>query len=323
MSYIIIYGYDSAMLDIIKNDRVILIDPFPENIEAIVELQKKYNIIFLKKILTDTKNEETIIYKQDNNKYSLNKIDNYIKKHKVFTTNLDNILNEYNIFCIENIYINLNISNLDNLLNSWNKFNYLFKKITLPLMIKREYLNNVFLNNFQECNTKSNYIYYTHKQIMNRKNILLYDVSNKQSLNKNRFENFIKMNDIEFYSIEPCSLEYIYEKILYNLDNIFQNESLNLRNYDIIIQFNSDYFINNKYFLINYDIKDTVLYISKEHDIIYSTKNCMHMLYEVIKSKYFQDYIEEQKNKRKKLFKIFSKKLFYEYIEKIFKLIYI
>jgi hypothetical protein len=67
-----------------------------------------------------------------------------------------------------------------------------------------------------------------------------------------------------------------------------------------------------------YPLKDNVLYINKLYDIIYGTKNCIYMLYQIIKSKYFSDFLELKKLARPKLFTIFSKLYFFEYISKIF-----
>ena len=67
-----------------------------------------------------------------------------------------------------------------------------------------------------------------------------------------------------------------------------------------------------------YPLQDNVVYVNKAFDIIYGTKNCMFMLYQILKSTYFTDYIEEKIKEKPSLFKIFSKRYFYDYIEKIF-----
>ena len=97
-----------------------------------------------------------------------------------------------------------------------------------------------------------------------------------------------------------------------------KNENDIVSNLDIIIQFVPKYLSSNNTLQIMYPLKDNVLYINKVFDIIYATKNCMYMLYQILKSKYFTDYISEKQSDKKNLFKIFSKKFFYEYISKIF-----
>lgn len=87
---------------------------------------------------------------------------------------------------------------------------------------------------------------------------------------------------------------------------------------DIIIKFNPKYFDNNTTLQIMYPLKDNILYINKVFDIIYGTKNCIYMLYQILKSKYFSDFLEVKKVAKPKLFTIFSKIYFFEYISKIF-----
>jgi hypothetical protein len=65
-------------------------------------------------------------------------------------------------------------------------------------------------------------------------------------------------------------------------------------------------------------IKKNIIYINKMYDVIYGSKNCMYMLYQIIKSKYFSDYLDNKKSVNPKLFKIMTKRYFYEYIGKIF-----
>jgi hypothetical protein len=162
-------------------------------------------------------------------------------------------------------------------------------------------------------------MHYLHKNLkINNKNVLLYNIQKKEN---DKFCKFIQKYKIKKYNLEIFeNHEYIYDKILYNLENIFNNYK-EIEHTNIIIQFNSNYYIKNDYFQINYEIEDALLFVNKEFDIIYSSKNCMHMLYEIIKSKYFKEYIDEQKEKKTKLFKFFSKRLFYEYISKIFKIV--
>jgi hypothetical protein len=109
-----------------------------------------------------------------------------------------------------------------------------------------------------------------------------------------------------------------HEIIVENLDKIFNSQENFSENIDILIQFNPK-FLNDKSTLqILYPLKDNILYINKVFDIIYSTKNCMYMLYQIINSKYFTDYLDEKKKEKPSLFKIFSKRYFYDYISKIF-----
>lgn len=338
--YIIIYGYDDYTINIIKqwhnnkNYKILLIEPLKKNINEIIQLQKEYKFKLNKKyLINDDKQQEIDIYENEiKSKYYIQQIKNCKKRYKVFTTSLDNIIEEYKIDIISNIYINMNISNLKTLLDNWCKFNYIIERITLPLMTNQEVLNNLFFTFFEEnISLQDNnmldfqYIHYIHKNLMITKpKILIYELKNTERENNVNFNRFFKIyspiiQDIEEKETQNC-VQYLHERILEKLEKVFQSRT-KLEEIDIIIQIDKDYFNNNKYFQINYPIQDTILYINKYHNIIYSTKNCMHMLYEILKSKYFKDYIKENQENRKKLFKFFEKRIFYEYLHKIFKVI--
>ena len=108
-----------------------------------------------------------------------------------------------------------------------------------------------------------------------------------------------------------------HQNIIDNLEHIFTSSNIPVHDIDIIIQF-APKFLNHNILQIMYPLKDNVLYVNKMFDVIYATKTCMYMLYQILKSKYFTDYIDEKNNIKPSLFKIFSKKYFYEYISKIF-----
>ena len=335
MSYTIIYGFNENAIDIIKKtDNVILIEPFTKNIEKITNYRKQFNFELVKKLLiSEFKLSKLNVYETIKSVYTLDKpssVNSFIKTHEVFCCNLESIIKDYDIHEIKNIYINLNISNLKNLFDSWTKFNNLIEKVTLPIMINQELLNNLFFTFYEEnislqenSSLDFHYMHYIHKNLKLKKpKILLYDLNCETPTQLNKL---IKRENIVIYSNDSNDSNnsnlFLHEKLLNNLDKIFKREDIN--EIDIIIQFNSKYYNLNNFFNINYQIQDTILYINKEYEIVYSTKNCMHMLYEILKSKYFEEYINLEKEKRKKLFKIFYKRTFYEYIQKIFKIVYI
>jgi hypothetical protein len=120
------------------------------------------------------------------------------------------------------------------------------------------------------------------------------------------------------------SLSKIYhENIIQNLESIFykrieDDNEIKVNDLEIVIQFNQKYFSSKKTLQIMYPLKDNTIYVNKMYDIMYATKNCMYMLYQILKSTYFSNYIESKKQEKPIMFKIFSKRYFYEYIEKIF-----
>ena len=138
-----------------------------------------------------------------------------------------------------------------------------------------------------------------------------------------------RQDDVSVIVPYPESIKYIdsgilkpskiyYENVINNLACIFDSDKSNSLELDIIIQFNPKYFDSKNTLQIMYPLDDNVFYINKVFDVIYGTKNCMFMLYQILKSKYFTDYIEEKIAEKKSLFKIFSKRYFYDYISKIF-----
>jgi hypothetical protein len=126
------------------------------------------------------------------------------------------------------------------------------------------------------------------------------------------------LQELQSKRLENKNKKLYFEKIIENLENIFEKSKIEIDTLDIIIYFTPK-FLNTKILQIMYPLKDNVLYINKTFDIIYATKNCMYMLYQILKSKFFTDYIDRKRESIKpNIFKFFSKKYFYEYISKIF-----
>lgn len=343
---VIIYGYENKIQisDILKkNKNVILIEPTSTYIDEIIGLQKIYKFKLVKKLLIDKNQLSEIKVRIEDKNICIDNLENKGDKDNgnyknVYTTSLENIIKEYNIDIIENIYINKNVSNLNKLLDKWCSLNYLIKRITLKLInvqMSKNILNNLFFTFYdQHISLKDqdqdqldfSYMYYINKKIDEQKpNILLYFMSKETNEEVLQYNKFIKHYNVDVVQNETQNCvqkqqQFVYEKISKNLEIIFEEKKEKLENIDIIIQFNKEFIKKKKFMEINFPIKDTILYINKEHDIIYSSKNCMHMLYDILKSEYFTEYIKEQKSKNK-LFKIFQKRIFYDYLKTIFKII--
>lgn len=358
----IIYGYTQDCLLNYNNSTIILVEPRKAIIDKINRL-KLNDIILIKKILVTKQSfSETILYYDkikdnywlQNDDLSINGTNFFnITKECVYTISLLDIISKYKIQNIKNLVLNININNNKEILESIDQFNHIISYIN----IKTDFKCNLFNNFYQGNDENSQYIIYTHKNLnvklpkigicFNNVNldcnidkiILLlkqYQMSliitethenniieYPESINKlNELFNTKKNNTIE-------NKQYFYDKIINNLDMIFnkeneiqhkiENEILTDNNLDIIIQFNPKY---NDTLQIMYPLKNDIIYINKMYDIIYASKKCMYMLYQIIKSKYFSDYIDNKKKTNTKLFKIMSKRYFYEYIEKIFQLKY-
>ena len=268
-----------------------------------------------------------------------------VKKYSIYTTSLSNIIIQYEIQNVESIVINLNIDNYNDILENITPFNHIISRILIYKKNSETKLENSLFNNYA-INQEQDYLQYVHKNLkMELPSIALYFVNNTNVNNKeisllvqqykmsifinetgddilckNRFVKYPEsLNVIKDINKIPNSKIY-HENVVNNLKFIFENVTKHndISELDIILQFNPKYFNNKKTLQIMYPLKDNTIYVNRDFDIIYATKNCMYMMYQILKSNYFNDYISKKQSEKASLFRIFSKKYFYEYIEKIF-----
>jgi hypothetical protein len=385
----IIYGYLDNCLDKYQDSPVLLIEPRSDIIDILKkdlkDITKNKNIILISKMLLekDLMTESILYFNKEENKYFTNNEKllvmgtNYfnVKKYKVFTTSINNIILQYNIQNINSISININVQNCNKILDSIIPFNHIISNIIISDTVNMFSDNCKLLENFY----KKENLTFTHKNLnIKLPNIGMYINCNGKIKNNKEISLLVqqyKMNLIimrknnSFIIPYPESITIInndhdhdvhskiyHENIIRNFECIFnkdenlkeqitvtnnqneqinenvnetgnqneQNQQINKKNkidigeLDIIMQFNPKYFDNNKTLQIMYPLKDNILYINKVFDIIYGTKNCIYMLYQILKSKYFSDFLEVKKIAKPKLFTIFSKMYFFEYISKIF-----
>lgn len=348
----IIYGYTENCLDNIQDSPVLLIEPRPYYIDIIKGITKtNKNIILISKILCNSKCTSEIpffYHKQDDYYWIIEKEDDLkikrnnlfdIKKYNVYPTNLIKIITDYSIQNVEKLIVNLNITNISNILDNVLSYNHIISEI----IIQKDIQTNSKILSYYHSKDIDNKIHYIHKNLnINLPNIGLYFLNNieqQYKKNVNIFVNQYKMNIILqkyndnkiIYVPYPDSIQIIeskqiikqssifYDHIITVLDGIFSNNDQNISDkLDIIIQFNPKYFSNTNTLQIMYPIKDNTIYVNKLYDIMYATKNCMFMLYQILKSKYFTDYIKQKRSEKPKLFKIFAKRYFYDYLSKIF-----
>jgi hypothetical protein len=376
----IIYGYIPGCLDDILDSQgqlVILIEPRTDHIDQIQSLKIKDPFkklfVLIKKVLVKTNilSETNFLYDKDRDIYFM-KDDGLvingtnlfnIKKYKVYTTSMENIIKEYAIQNIHSLTININIKNCNEIIQSVEAYNHILSRIYINNQIDN-YQCKILDDFYSKDNegtlpssdivgkgtlpsnegTLPTYITFTHKNLhIELPKILVYFYESQSKrlkemtlliqqykmalvINKDETSNqpriivpypeSVKCIDTEGnWLLKPSKI--YYENVINNLACIFDNEDNSL-GLDIIIQFNPKYFDSKNTLQIMYPLDDNVFYINKVFDIIYGTKNCMFMLYQILKSKYFTDYIEEKIAEKKSLFKIFSKRYFYDYISKIF-----
>lgn len=393
----IIYGYIQGCLDDILDSQdqlVILIEPRTDRIDQIQSLkikdQFKKPFVLIKKVLVKTNilSETNFYYDKDLDIYFM-KDDGLvvngtnlfnIKKNKVYTTSMENIIKEYAIQTIHSLTININIKNCNEIIQSVEAYNHILSRIYInnqignyQCKILHDFYNEGTLPSSEGTlpfiegtlpSIEGTYITFTHKNLhIELPKILVYfyesqskrlkemtllmqqykmalvinklpdDTSNPPCRNDDNvpcrvsriivpYPESVKCIDTEGnWLLKPSKI--YYENVINNLACIFDSGTLpsnedNSLGLDIIIQFNPKYFDSKNTLQIMYPLDDNVFYINKVFDIIYGTKNCMFMLYQILKSKYFTDYIEEKIAEKKSLFKIFSKRYFYDYISKIF-----
>lgn len=354
----IIYGYNPGCLDDILDSQgqlVILIEPRTDRIDQIQSLKIK-DFILIKKVLVKTNllSETIFHYDKDRDIYFM-KDDGLvingtnlfnIKKYKAYTTSMENIIKEYAIQNIHSLTININIKNCNEIIQSIEAYNHILSRIYINKQIGNYQCK--ILDDFYS-KVLDQYITFTHKNLhieLPKILVYFYESQNKKLkemtllmqqykmalvINKLPDGASARQDDVSVIVPYPESIKYIdtgilkpskiyYENVINNLACIFDSDTLpsNSSELDIIIQFNPKYFDSKNTLQIMYPLDDNVFYINKVFDVIYGTKNCMFMLYQILKSKYFTDYIEEKIAEKKSLFKIFSKRYFYDYISKIF-----
>jgi hypothetical protein len=275
-----------------------------------------------------------------------------VKKYVVFTITLESIIAQYKIQNIKNFIVNINVKDINEILDSLLPYNHIISTITLKEDLKSKQSDDTckILTYYKMEYINDKYIY-SHKNLfVDLPNIGMYffnelDKSNihdisllmqqyKMNIITNQSNNSIIVPYPESIQIiqQPENLKknkpskIYFENVVNTLDTIFSKDSpVNLpessvksNDLDIIIQFNTKYFSTHKSLQIMYPLPDNTIYINRMYDVMYATKNCMYMIYQILKSRYFTEYIDVKRNERPSLFKIFAKRYFYDYLSKIF-----
>ena len=323
-NYSIIYGFNSfdEIDKYLENDTVvILIEPRKEKIDSLKKKLTNKNFILINKALTKSNTMSNIcLYKTSENitKWWLKNPNILLHtKEQIYTTSLTNIIREYNIQNIKQFDLNIYTDNIPDILENISIFNHIISYISINKYIYLMIEMNKVLSNFNLTEPNDNFINYEHINIdIQKPKICLYFFANKLSDN---LDLFLTQFNIDIFDNDSYSKpKFYYEWLTDSLEKIIEHERSIDEKHDIILQFNPNYFNNKDMFQIVYPIKDNEIYLNRDLDIIYSTKNCMVMLYQIIKSKYFTDYLEEKRLEKPSLFKFFEKRYLYDYISKIF-----
>jgi hypothetical protein len=350
----IIYGYVDNCLDDCQDSPVLLIEPRSNYIDKIRKLDL-HNVTLISKVLVEKNiNKETLMYyDKESERYWLKDVDNIkkcnVKIYNVYCTTIENIIMQYKIQNVKTFILNINIGNFNEILESITPYNHIFSKIIINKSACYFNRSNKILNNFY----LENDFVFSHKNLnvdlpkigmyflneydnkdMHELEFLMRQYKMNIIINKNENEKDkiiipypesvkILSQQTTTQQNKKCISKIYYENVIQNLESIFckqtidDDSELKVNDLEIIIQFNQKYFGSKKTLQIMYPLKDNTIYVNKVYDIMYATKNCMYMLYQILKSTYFSDYIT-LKNGKPTLLKIFAKRYFYDYISKIF-----
>lgn len=349
----IIYGYTPNCLNNSDNSPILLIEPRNEFIDIIKNLRKQ-NVILISKALVKSKisSETLLLYDKSNHNYWIPEDDLNIKgnncfnikKYVIFTTTIEQLISQYRIQNIQDFIVNLNILNIFNVLDSILQYNHILSQISISTGIHIDKQSKILLYYNSKIDDEAKLTIYQHKNLnLTLPNIGIYFLNENNIKNTNDdlslFVKQYKMNIIinnddtdKTLIAYPDSIQFIesdeklnnnlskvfHENVISILDKVFSNGAKISVNLDIIIQFNQKYFTSKRTLQIMYPLKDDTIYIHRPYDIIYANKNCMFMIYQILKSKYFTDYMETKQKEKPVMFKFLCKKYFYDYLSTIF-----
>jgi hypothetical protein len=288
------------------------------------------NVKLIPKMLSSHNNlEERSFYRVDDSYFTEYPLQRNSKstltKERSFTTSIQNIVKQFKIQNIKALICNIDIDNLDECISNANCFNHIISYICISNHCQSFHSNKSFINNlFIPSNKPFLYLPEDAFQVFEHKNlhvplpkICLYTTENVPTEEQDKFDLLIAQYNITLLSEPNKAIEKIIQDD--EIDYTLQRPK-ELQNFDMIIQFNPKYLSYNDFFQILYPLKDNVIYCNKEFDILYGNKNCIYMLWQILESKYFSDYLDNLKKNKKVIYKLFYKKYFHDYVSKIFNL---
>lgn len=311
----------------IPTQNIVLIEPrkmFLDKIRPMLDLVP--HVVLIPKLLThDNTHKEQTMYlcdAQGTHTYLLDCPSNtsIISKEKCYTTSVCNIIRDYKIQVIDHLIINLIIDNTKDILANACVYDHIISYVRIPTstFFEDAHLPNCFRkdasNNESQLSGFSRFVNRNLNVVL--PNIAMYLTEPVTQDCQSKFDLLIAQYNITILPLPYLSKkEAPYDFTTNSLEAIFNDTNLN---FDIFMQFNPRFLNNTDVFKLFFPLNPDVIYINRPYDIIYTTKNCAHMLYQILKSTYFTDYMSEKEEQRKAVFKLFRKQYFYDYISKIF-----
>ncbi|NBP00223.1 MAG: hypothetical protein EBU90_08870 [Proteobacteria bacterium] len=313
----------------VPTQNIILIEPRKNIIDQIKPaLNVIPHVILIPKLLIhdNTPKEQTVYVcdTQGSHTYLVNYPSDTIvvRKEKCYTTSLCNIIREHKIQVIDKLIINLPVDNTKDILINACVYDHIISHLQVQASPFFDETNADFLKpcfRKDTLKTKDNYSQFVNKNLnVPLPKIAMFLTEPVSESCQSKFDLLVAQ-----YNITVLTLPYLtkgeapYEFTANSLESIFANPTLN-GSFDMFMQFNPRYLNNSDVFKLLFPLKPDVIYLNRPYDIIYTTKNGAHMLYQILKSTYFTDHMSDLERNRKAIFRLFRKQYFYDYISKIF-----
>jgi len=311
----------------IPTQNIVLVEPrkmFLDQIRPV--LHRLPHVILVPKLLThDNSNKEQTMYvcdTQGTHAFLVNYPEDAVisSKEKCYTTSVCNIIRDHKIQVIDQLIINLITDNTKEILTNACVYDHIISYLhvrTSTYFDDTQFDSNCFRKD--TSHSQDGYSRFVNKNLnVPLPQIAMYLTEPVPQDCQSKFDLLIAQYNITILPLPYLSKkEAPYDFTANNLETIFTDTKLNTC-FDIFMQFNPRYLNNSEVFKLFFPLKPDVIYLNRPYDIIYTTKNGAHMLYQILKSTYFTDHMSDLERNRKAIFKLFRKQYFYDYISKIF-----
>lgn len=332
---VLMYGFDENAVTKLTNDhdsiKIYIIEPRKTLIDHIRQstyYNNHQSVVLIPKGLIGEN-----IYKEIKLSSLLPIVDSS-HNEKCFCTSLCELIMSYKLQHIDQIIFNIHPQNLQAVLDNATPFTNVVRQIEFTNDLN-DNLECDFLKTFEKEGTK-----YVNKGSQ-KKILVMFSPQHSATIELKKFKSFVEQynmfymsNDGQFVTPEqingfdfetqkclmpkkqtiPMFHHILTERLKQYFESSFKNDVI----VDYIVFFNNAYLRSHYSFNINTSLTETQIYLEEEFDIIYATKNCWYMVYQILCSKAFEEYIEEKSIGKKALVKILCKRWTWEYLKKLF-----
>jgi len=238
-----------------------------------------------------------------------------VRRERVFTTSIYDLFVTHKIVHVGEFIFNIDIGNIDQVLGELSLFNHIVSKVSFVRACEHPFLHN-FIGPSEE---DSEFVTYTHKNVnVPLPKICMCDFGETLNYNETARSYFTQQYLIRELKV-PTKItknNHFHDCVKQVLETFFDSP---LKESDIVVINNNSFFSSKRLmYPILYPLQTDVIYMIKEFDILYGTRSTMFLLYELVSSKEFADFLSLQTNRRP-ILRYTSKRMFYDYIEKVFR----